>query len=672
MRLMANGKRGEANANIFDFNKAEEEINEFVGGDDGLKTSESLDFLKEDNKKIESIFEQDYWSLYLNDNPLKPLVFTNKKSQSDVVKEIVENIKDGHKVIFLHGACGTGKSAIALNVARVLGRTSVVVPVKALQKQYGDDYTGKMSLLKNGKKMKIAMLTGRENHASLIEEGKSCADPFLPENIKLVEKNYKIIMDYYHANPLAKDREDIPLKDIRRTFIAPANPFWSPIIPASLDIKLGDAKKKKYQGCDKRDYVFYHRKKGCSYYDQYLAYFDADVIIFNSAKYLSELSLGRKPLTEVDIIDEADDFLDGLFEQSEVNLTRFYSSLKNISPESVKGQHGKEKVLELLDLEEKNKKALGVNPDKVIHIKETKIKEIFDLLNSNSELEAEIALEELNYANKALEAARNFKGSLDEVYVTFRKEDDNLIASFVSTNLSAKFQELTDKSKALVFMSGTLHSESVLKNIFKIKDYKIIEAETANFGHVEIIRTGKEFDCKYSNLKNRDNFRRKYLDALSSCLDKAIVPVLVHVHAYQDLPKEDEKMYFGITNVLSAEKLMMLQNEDKTGMQVSLFKKGLNDTLFSTKCSRGVDFPGNVCNSIVFTKYPNPNYAEPFWKVLQMKHPEFFWDFYRDKARREFLQRIYRALRSKDDHVYILSPDTRVLDAVREMQENGH
>jgi Rad3-related DNA helicase len=415
--------------------------------------------------------------------------------------------------------------------------------------------------------------------------------------------------------------------------------------------------------------VFYHRKKGCSYYDQYLAYFDADVIIFNAAKYLSEISLGRKPLTEVDIIDEADDFLDGLFQQSEVNLTRFYSSLKSIVPESVKGQHGKEKVLELLELEEKNKKALGVNPDKVIAIKETKIKDIFDVLNTNSELEAEIALEELNYANKALEAARNFKGSLDEVYLTFRKEDDNLIASFVSTNLSAKFQELMDKSKALVFMSGTLHSESVLKNIFKIKDYKIIEAETLNFGSVEIIRTGKEFDCKYSNLKDRDNFRRKYLEALSFCLDKAIVPVLVHVHAYQDLPKEEEKIRMGITNVVSAERLMTLQNEDKTGMAISLFKQGLNECLFSTKCSRGVDFPGNVCNSIVFTKYPNPNYGEPFWKVLQMKHPEFFWDFYRDKARREFLQRIYRALRSKDDHVYILSPDTRVLDAVKEMQK---
>jgi len=662
------GRKG-INGNIFDFNiNEEEDIDEFVEDGNGLKTSESLSFLKEEDTKLQNISEQDYWSLYLDENPLRPLIFSNGKDQSRVVREIVESIRDGHRIIFLHGACGTGKSAIALNVARVIGKTSVVVPVKVLQKQYGDDYTHRMSLLKNGKKMKIAMLTGRENHDSIIEPGKSCADPNLPENIKLVEKNYGQIMEYYHENPLAKNREDIPLKDIRRTFIAPANPYWSPIIPASLDIKIGDAKKKKYQGCDGKDYIFYHRKKGCSYYDQYLAYFDADVVIFNSAKYMSEMNFGRKPLTEVDIIDEADDFLDSLFQQSEVNLTRFASALKNIAPESVKGQNGKEKILELLELEEKNKRATGVNEDKVVQIKETKLKDIFDILGNNSELEAEIALEELNYSNKALEAARNFKGLLDEVFVAFRKEDDFLIASFVSTNLSAKFQELVDKTKAIVLMSGTLHSESVLKNIFKIKDFKVVEAETLDFGNIEVIRTGKEFDCKYSNLKHRDNFRRKYVESLSSCLDKAIIPVLVHVHAYSDLPKEGEKIDFGVTNIMSAERLMMLQNEDKTGMQISLFKQGMNSTLFSTKCSRGVDFPGNMCNSIIFTKYPNPNVGDPFWKVLQMKHPEYFWDFYRDKARREFLQRIYRAVRSKEDHVFILSPDTRVLDAVREMQ----
>ena len=103
-------------------------------------------------------------------------------------------------------------------------------------------------------------------------------------------------------------------------------------------------------------------------------------------------------------------------------------------------------------------------------------------------------------------------------------------------------------------------------------------------------------------------------------------------------------------------------------MSVSLFKNGLNDTLFTTKCSRGVDFPGKMCNSIIFTKYPNPNVSDIFWKILKKNHEEHYWDFYKDKARREFLQRIYRGLRSKDDHVYVLSPDIRVIQSVREIQ----
>jgi len=90
--------------------------------------------------------------------------------------------------------------------------------------------------------------------------------------------------------------------------------------------------------------------------------------------------------------------------------------------------------------------------------------------------------------------------------------------------------------------------------------------------------------------------------------------------------------------------------------------------LFSTKCARGIDFPGNQCRSIIFTKYPNPNIQDIFWKVLKQTHPASFWSFYRDKARREFLQRLYRGLRTPDDYVTVLSPDTRVLDAVRQLQ----
>ena len=42
--------------------------------------------------------------------------------------------------------------------------------------------------------------------------------------------------------------------------------------------------------------------------------------------------------------------------------------------------------------------------------------------------------------------------------------------------------------------------------------------------------------------------------------------------------------------------------------------------------------------------------------------PNHYWDFYKDKARREFLQKIYRGLRFKEDHIYLLSPDIRVLE----------
>ena len=142
----------------------------------------------------------------------------------------------------------------------------------------------------------------------------------------------------------------------------------------------------------------------------------------------------------------------------------------------------------------------------------------------------------------------------------------------------------------------------------------------------------------------------------------------VHVNAFEDLPRESELVEFELGDMMSRERLIALQSGDKTGRLISMFKAKLSDELFTTKCSRGVDFPGDVCNSVIFTKYPNPNVKGTFWKILEKTHPDYYWDFYKDKARRDFLQRIYRAVRSKDDHVYVLSPDIRVLDAVRELQ----
>ena len=127
---------------------------------DRLQTSDSLGFLHETEIKAGNVFEKDYWSLYQNGIRLEPLRFSNGKTQEDIVKEIYDLINEGNKIIFLHGACGTGKSAIALNLARVIGKASIVVPVKALQTQYEKDYTsGKYLIKPSGEKMKIALMT---------------------------------------------------------------------------------------------------------------------------------------------------------------------------------------------------------------------------------------------------------------------------------------------------------------------------------------------------------------------------------------------------------------------------------------------------------------------------------------------------------------------------------
>lgn len=623
-------------------------------------------------KEIAPIKDDSFWNLYDDSGKaFLPLKFSNGKTQEDVVREVVDLIHEGKKIIFVHGTCGTGKSAIALNVARKIGRASIVVPIKSLQRQYENDYMkGKYLLKGNGKKMKISMITGRDNHDSVFVPGVSCADQFLPDTIKFSEKNARQIREFYQQNPIIKHKIETPdVRHLRRISIAPTNPYWSPIVNSQIELKqLGDAKKKRYMGLQNKEFIFYHRKEGCTYYDQYQAYIDADVIIFNSAKYKIETLLDRKPATAVEIIDESDEFLDSFSSQEELNITRLIRSLQHISVESESGKKARDKIIELLELEEKQKKTVGIDEDKIFPLHETYFGKIFRLLTENSDLQIEISLDEMSYANKGLEIAFEFADLGDETYVNFYRREDSLIVGLATASISKQFKEMLEKNKAFVFMSGTIHSPEVLKHIFGLEDYAIVDAEKIHQGTIEIHRTGKEFDCRYSNFKQGNKTRKDYLLAMKACLDKAKRPVLVHVNAFEDLPSEFEVKDYSIPNLPAREQLKEKQGLDKEGKMVLDFKQKKIAELFTTKCSRGIDFPGEVCNSIVFTKYPNPNVNETFWKVLQQTHSEYYWEFYRDKARREFLQRIYRAVRSKEDHVFVLSPDARVLDAVRDLQ----
>jgi Rad3-related DNA helicase len=638
------------------------------------------------------------WSLYKNGKFLEPLKFSNGKTQKDVVNEVLDLFEKGKKVIFIKGICGTGKSAIALNIARKFGKTSIVVPGKSLQAQYKKDYEGEKHLLKDNKeKLKISVITGRANHLckflednknsistfkkevnsklqdifegkreeikNLIQGDMSANNPLIPCKIELKEKNWYKIKKYLQQNNKVNFSDFSEIKDVKRFSVASVCPYWSPVVPEKYELKnFPNAKKRKYLGLEDTSFVFYQNKSGCPFYEQFNSYIDADVIVFNALKYKLESSMNRKPSTEVEIIDECDEFLDSFSNTSSINLDYLQNSLSYLYPEDDKQEEFLDRLTEIIkEIRRDDSLSKAVFSKEILELKKTEILKLLHFLLEFQEIISEFDLE--NYIQDVVNTARTFDEFFNETYVLVSKKDGSLIFNLVTTNLEKKFQEMIDKNKRIVLMSGTLHSPEVLREIFGLEDFEVIEAETEQQGSIEIKRTGLERDCRYSNFKLGKVSREHYLKTLEKSIEIAKKPILVHINSFGDLPTEEEKEELNLKNLVTRKEIKELQKEDELGKRVSDFKKGEIDLLFSTKCARGVDFPGKECQSIIFTKYPNPNVEDAFWKILGKTKPTQYWKFYKDKARRELLQKVYRGLRFKEDKIFLLSPDSRVLDA---------
>jgi len=590
-------------------------------------------------------------------------------------------------------------SAIALNIAKELGKTSIVVPIKNLQMQYKKDYESNKYLLKeNNEKLKISIITGRKNHkckflednqnaipkikkeintklhnifsvkkekaGELIGEDISADNVNIPCKIEIKEKNIQRLKEYLKQNEDVHAKDFSKIQDVRRISVAGACPYWCPVISSIYELggkSFANAKKRKYIGLKNIEFVFYQRKPGCKFYEQFHSYIDSDVIVFNSEKYKVESLLNRKPLTEVEIIDECDEFLDKFSNQKNINMDRLQNSLNNILGADEESERTLNEIKEIVkqikrDLRIEN----SINSQEIISLRQTGIYDLFKILLKNPGFLDWI--DDESYLLDVEESAKMFEDFLEESYVTFTKKDEALIASIVTTNLAKRFKEMADKNKIIVLMSGTLHSEKVLKEIFGIKDFKIIEAEVQQQGQINVKRTGLEMDCKYSNFSNGKNNRKDYLIALDKCIEISKKPILIHVQSFMDLPSKSEKMEFKLNNLMDREKLKEIQTKDSKGKLIEEFKKGNENVLFSTRATRGLDFPGEECNSIAFTKYPNPNVKDAFWRILNKTNPMQYWSFYKDKAKRELLQKIYRGLRFKEDKIELLSPDSRVLE----------
>jgi Rad3-related DNA helicase len=636
------------------------------------------------------------WSLHEDEKELSPLVFSNGKTQADIVKEVIGAVEQGHKIIFIKGQCGTGKSAIALNLARHFGKTSIVVPIKSLQEQYIRDYGGSKYVLSNGKKLTIQPILGRQNFkCRYLEENPiedktetvekdlklteifnpalkkqqiiakqkdlTCNNKLLPCKIEIKEKNLANLKQYIKQNPNVRLSDFDSVEDIKRITIAPVCPYWSPILTEEFETnRFKDAIKKQYTGLKNKKYSFYQRKKGCPYYDQYNAYIDSDVIIFNSLKYKIESLMNRKPATNIEIIDECDEFLDSFAEQASINLSRLLFSLNMLAYSNDRTKETIEKLLDItnaLRVSEKYKES-----DEIYELNNTLVQELLTTVLENPELLDEIESDDHNYLFHLDEVARTFYDFMSETFFSIEKKDNDKIINLVTTNLDKQLKALIDSNKIVVMMSGTVHSENVLKNIFGLDSFKTIEAEVENQGELIKCKHGYEVDCSYESFKSKRTTREQYLKALSKCISCAKPPTLVHVNSFSDLPTEIEKAKYELTNLPTQTELIEQQINDPKAKRVGDFREKSIPILFTTKCSRGIDFPGDICNSIIITRFPYPNISAIFWKILKKNKPEHFMSFYMDKSRRELLQKIYRGLRSKNDKVYLLSPDKRVIE----------
>jgi hypothetical protein len=91
-----------------------------------------------------------------------------------------------------------------------------------------------------------------------------------------------------------------------------------------------------------------------------------------------------------------------------------------------------------------------------------------------------------------------------------------------------------------------------------------------------------------------------------------------------------------------------------------IFKEDF-DEAWSTIAKRGLDLRGDRCRAICILKMPYADLSDPMLQAIRLKlGDDAFFKYYRDKAERELIQQVGRAVRSDDDWVEVWSPDLTV------------
>jgi len=342
----------------------------------------------------------------------------------------------------------------------------------------------------------------------------------------------------------------------------------------------------------------------------------------------------RKPQVQVEIIDEADDFLDGLSYKTTVNR----NTLNNLQREGVIDQTEYDSLeRDLLRLVRENSRR-----------REFPLSSAPEVLQYVEELCRRLADSE----DSGLVGDQHRLGLITQyqeyswVYAT---QPPRPGLTFYIPRMDITLEELKKRSGKLVLMSATRHSDRVMRNIYGIQP-PLVVAQEENPGTLYLMtpREGHLVSVTFNAWRSLE-FRENYWELLEQQLAVAQRPCYVIVHAYKYLPQQ-------------------YKPEEYEKTQEYWTRRSLPGVYFSTKMDRGKDLKDDLCRSIILLKYPYPNIKDIILQTIKRQYGDSeFWEYMQDHADRNLIQQCGRAIRSADDWCLIYSPDLRAIERLEQV-----
>lgn len=443
-----------------------------------------------------------------------------------------------------------------------------------------------------------------------------------------------------------------------------------------------------------------HCPEVCPYYRQFYSYVDADVIVMNSAKWQLETRIGRKPLTDVEVFDEGDYWLDG--QASDIELSR--STIDRIVSIDNKVKRMKDDTVSMFDqvfrdVKFKSDQQRKISENKVSIIDAKEYTELFtNVTNTLGELlkglEDDEKIEEkivdmvtaLKYIEKASISYREGKREETKVLKVYIPYPDEILRELFKLS-----------SSNIIITSGTMQTSHVMSNLFGINadnyTVDVLNGRKESPGKLKCIRY-KESDMppvkvtyqtwqspQFVDYYNR--YTNGILDRLKDIIDKvtgkpgeAKIIVLTPAKKYAEGIKNRPDTYIDFANVSKEEDDTPVKINTTLGDYVS---KTLEDVrkiketdinldgdvlrtdkqiIVSTRMVRGSDLRDDKCRAVVVLKWPYPDISAGYNQALKKRFGDsVFGKIMSDKAEREVVQMVSRGLRHDLDWAYFSTPD---------------